>query len=323
MFKQLKAFALLSAALLAVAAPARAEFPDRPIRLIVPYSPGGATDGMARVIAAALAPRLGQPVVVENKPGAGTMLASEYVARAPADGYTLLINGSSLTINAAVYAKVSVDPRKDLAPVNLLVAAPHILVAPPSVPAKNLKELLAYAKKHPGQLSYASVGAGTTNHLECELLKSMTGLDIVHVPDKGSSPALTDLLTGRVQLMFDAIASSAPYIQSGRLIAMGVSPAKRSAALPDVPTIAEAGLPGFDAMPWLGLLAPANTPAPVIKKLDVEVKAVLADPEIAKKLLSMGLEVVGDGPEPFAGFIQEESRKWGAVAKAANIKLDK
>ena len=314
-------FAVIAGVLVAVSS-AQAEFPEKPIVLVVPYSAGGATDGLGRIVAKALSERFGKPVVVENKPGAGTMIASEYVAKAPADGYILLINGSSLTVNASVYAKVVVDPRKDLAPVNLLVAAPHILVMHPSVPANNVKELIAYAKANPDKLSYASVGAGTTNHLEGELFNVMADVRTVHIPYKGSAPALTDLLAGRVQLMFDAIGSSAPHIKSGKLRALGVSPARRSAALPDVPTVAEAGLPGFDAMPWLGLLAPAKTPFAVIERLNSEVKAVLADPQIKERLLAMGLEAVGDGPIPFAKFIDEELAKWGGVAKAANIKLD-
>ena len=313
---------ILWAALVTATSPAHAQFPDKPIRLIVPYSAGGATDSLARLIATALAPRMGQPVIVENKPGAGTMLASQFVANAPPDGYTLLINGSSLTIAVAVYTKVSVDPRKDLTPVNMLVAAPHILVVHPSVTAKDVAELVDLAKAKPGTFTYASVGVGTTNHLEGELLKSMGGVDILHIPYKGSSPALQDLLAGRVNMMFDAIGSSLPHIQSGKLRALGVSPARRSLALPDVPTVAEAGLPGFDAMPWLGLFAPPKTPAAVVARVNTEVSAVLADPEMKKKLLAIGLEVVGEGPEPFTRFIQDESRKWAGVAKAANIKLE-
>ncbi len=319
--KHLRVMFLLFFAFIGCSPTAYAKYPNKMIRLIVPYSAGGTTDAMARIVATELSSRLGQQVIVDNKPGGGTMLASQHVASAAPDGYTFLVNGSSLPVYVSVYSRADLEPLKRLEPVNMMVVAPHILVVHPSVPANNLKAFIAYAKTHP-DIMYGTVGMGSIMHLEGELFNSLAGTRLVPVAYKGSAPALLDLLPGRVQVMFDNISSSMPYIKSGELKVLGVTTASRSIALPDVPTLAEAGLPGYEAVPWLGLLAPAGTPKADIELISNEVSAILAEPKIREKLLGMGLEVIADGPEEFGKFYDNEFSKWSEIARKANIQLD-
>jgi tripartite-type tricarboxylate transporter receptor subunit TctC len=298
------------------------QYPDKPIRLVLPFPPGGVTDALARTLADKLGPRLGQPVVVENKPGAGTMLASEAVARAPADGYTLMMAASSLGMAPAIFPKVNYDPIKSFTPITLAAAVIHQLVVGPDVPANNVKELIEYMKANPGKVSYASTGNGTSTHLEAELFKSMADVQMVHIPYRGSGPALTDMIGGHVQLMFDAVGSSQPLVEAGKLRALAVTTAERSPSMPHLPTVAESGLPGFDAMPWLGILAPAGTPQPIVDRLYTELKAVLDDEALRKDLGTKGLDVVANTPAEFADFIAKDVEKWAGVVKFADIKAD-
>lgn len=312
--------ALLGSAVVPVsAAPA---YPTKPVRLIVPFSPGGAADTMARVLADKLSASIGQPVVVDNKPGAGTMIASEAVAKADPDGYTLGLAASSLTINPALYPKVPFDPVKDFAPVILAVSPIHVLVVRQDLPVKSVEDLIKLAKQKPNGLNYGSVGNGTSTHLEMELFKSMSGTQLLHVPYKGSAPALTDMIAGQLQVMFDAAASSMPHVKSGKLRAIAVTSAKRSALLPDLPTVAESGLPGYEAMPWLGVLAPAGTSPEIVDRLNKEITKVLAIPEVREKYASLSLEIIGGTPQQFADFIKADLLKWAKVVKESGAKVD-
>jgi tripartite-type tricarboxylate transporter receptor subunit TctC len=297
-------------------------YPTKPIRLLVPFPPGGVTDVIARSMAEKLSASLGQPVVVENKPGAGTMLASEAVAQAPADGYTLLIAASSLTINPALYTNIRFDPVKDFAPITLLGSVVHVLVVNEALPVRNVAELIRYAKSHPGKLSYASVGNGTSTHLEMELFKNMADVFITHIPYRGSGPALLDVLGGRIDLMFDALGSSAPHMKSGKLRALGVSSLRRSPSIADVPSISEAGLNGFEAMPWLGLLAPAGTSPEIIARLNKASVEALASPEVKATFSAQGIDTIGNTPQQFASFIRQDLAKWEKVVKASGAKID-
>lgn len=312
---------LLAAAVLALPLGARAQgYPDKPIRLVLPFPPGGVTDLLARTLAERLQPRLGQPVVVENKAGAGTVLASDYVAKAPADGYTLLLAASSLGAAPAVMKKVNYDPVKSFAPVTLVAQVSHWLVVNPSLPVKNVAELIAYAKARPGQLSYGSTGNGTSTHLEAELFEDLAGIHMVHIPYRGSGPALTDLIGGQTQLMFDAVGSSVGMVRDGKLRALAVTTAKRSPAVPEVPAIAESGLPGFDVMPWLGIVAPAGTPQPVIARLHAEIVRAMDTPEVREQFRQRGLPLVLNSPAEFGPFIAQETARWLKVVKSAGIK---
>ncbi len=320
MIKQLMAGVAL--ALGASAAQAADAYPSKPVRIVVPFSPGGATDIMSRLVAERLSARLGQAVIVENRPGGGTMIASDYVARAEPDGYTLLMAASSLGIAPSLYAKVNYDPIKDFAPVSQLASVVHVLEVHPSVPARNVGELIAYLKANPGKVSYGSVGAGSSTHLEAELFNSMAGVEMEHIPYKGSAPALTDLVAGRIQLMFDAWASSGPFVRDGRLRALAVTTTQPSAAVPDLPTVADSGLPGYSAMPWLGLVAPAGTPGPVIGELHQAIADIVQEPAVQAKFSELGLDIIGNDPQAFADFIKQDIATWAKVARDANIRLE-
>ena len=311
---------LLIAALAGAAGATAQNYPARPVRLIVPSSPGGGTDISARIIAPRLSEYLGQQVVVENRPGAGTMIGGEVVARSAPDGYTLLMGISTLAINPAIYRKVPYDALRDFAPVSQAVALPNVLVAHPSLPVKTVKELVAFARARPGQINFASAGLGTSPHLSMELFLSMTGLKMVHVPYKGSGPGVTDLVAGHVPLMMPNMLSALPHIKSGRLRALGVTSTKRASRASDIPTIAEAGVPGYEAVQWYGVLAPAGTPRPVITRLHAEVVRVLQQPDIRERFLSDGAEAVGSSPEEFAAFIRAETAKWAKVIKDAGLR---
>jgi tripartite-type tricarboxylate transporter receptor subunit TctC len=323
MLKKLAVCSTLLIASLSVAGAAQAQaYPNKPVHIIVPFSPGGATDVMTRLLAERLRVRFGQPVVVENKPGAGTMIASNYVARAPADGYTLLMAASSLGIAPALYSKVTYDPVKDFAPVTLVASVVHVLVAHPSVPAKNVGELTTWLKANPGKVNYGSVGIGTSTHLETELFKSIANVDMVHVPYKGSSPALTDLVGGQLHVMFDAWASSGPFVKNNDLRVLAVTTAQRSKSLPDVPTVSESGLPGYEAMPWLGIVAPAGTPQPIVNRLYKEIAEVLKEPEVQKRFHELGLDIIGYKPDEFGHFIRNDLEKWAKVIKESGAKAE-
>ena len=311
---------LLIVALAGAASATAQNYPARPVRLIVPSSPGGGTDISARIIAPRLSEYLGQQVVVENRPGAGTMIGGEVVARSAPDGYTLLMGISTLAINPAIYKKVPYDALKDFAPVSQAVALPNVLVAHPSLPVKTVKELVAFARARQGQINFASAGLGTSPHLSMELFLSMTGLKMVHVPYKGSGPGVTDLVAGHVPLMMPNMLSALPHIKSGRLRALGVTSVKRASRASDIPTIAEAGVPGYEAVQWYGVLAPAGTPRPVITRLHAEVVRVLQQRDIRERFLSDGAEAVGSSPEEFAAFIRAETAKWAKVIKDAGLR---
>ena len=297
-------------------------FPSKPIRLIVPFAAGGTTDILGRAAAAELS-KAGLQTVVENRPGAGGNIGADMVAKAAPDGYTLLVGTvGTHGINQALYGKLPYDPIKDFSPVTLLAMVPNVLVVHPSVPASNVKELVTLAKSKPGKLNYASSGNGTSIHLSAELFKSMTGTFMTHIPYRGSAPALTDLVGGQADLMFDNLPSAMPHIKAGKLRALGVTSAKPSPALPDVPTIAAAGVPGYDASSWFGVLAPAGTPKDIVGKLQQTLSKALASPEMREKLLSQGAEPVGNTPEQFAQHIQQEHAKWAKVVQVSGAKVD-
>lgn len=301
-------------------AQAQTTYPTRAVRLIVPSSPGGGTDISARILAPQLTQFLGQQVVVENRPGAGTMIGGEAVARAAPDGYTLLMGISTLAINPAMYKKVPYDALKDLAPISQAVALSNVLVIHPSLPSRNLKEFIAFAKARPGQINFASAGVGTSPHLSMELFLVLANLKMLHVPYKGSGPGVTDLLAGHVPVMMPNMLSAQPHIKSGRLRALGVTGTKRAPGADDIPTIAEAGVPGYEAVQWYGVLAPAGTPRDIIGKLHTGVVRALQNPDVRKRLMNDGAEPVGSSPAEFADYLRAETEKWAKVIKAAGIK---
>jgi tripartite-type tricarboxylate transporter receptor subunit TctC len=298
---------------------AQQPYPTRPIRLIVPSSPGGGTDITARIMTPKLSELLGQQVVVENKPGAGTMLGTEIASRATPDGYTLLMGISTLAINPAMYKKVTYDAIKDFAPISLVVKCPNVLTVNPSVPVKSVKELIAYSKARPGQMNFASAGVGTSPHLSMELFLSMAGLKMVHVPYKGSGQAVIDVVSGYVSVSALSIPTVISYINNGRLRALGVTSDRRTVGAPDIPTIDEAGVPGYEALQWYGMLAPAGTSREIVTKLHGAVVQVLNDPGVRKLLINDGSEPVGTTPEVFAAFIRSETDKWAKVVREAGI----
>ncbi len=298
---------------------AQAGYPVKPVRLVVPSSPGGGTDITARILAPKLTERLGQQVVVENRAGAGTMIGTEIVAKSAPDGYTLLMGLSTLAINPAMYKKVPYDSVRDFAPISQVIAAPNMLVVHPSVPARTVKELIAFARARPGQLNYASAGHGTNPHLSMELFLSMTGLKVVHIPYKGLAPGIVDLLAGHVTLATATMLTGLPHVKSGRLRLLGTTGAKRAAVLPDQPTVAEAGVPGYEASQWYGVLAPAQTPKEIVARLHAEIVRILQAPDMRQKLAADGTDPVGSSPDEFARYIKSELTKWGKVARDAGI----
>ena len=302
---------------------AQAPYPGKPVRIVVPFPAGGTTDILARAVAQKLTETGGQPVLVDNRPGAGGNIGAELVAKSAPDGYTLLMGTvGTHAINPGLYAKMPYDHQRDFAPVILVAGVPNVLVVNPAVPVNSVQELIAYAKANPGKLNFASSGSGTSIHLSGELFKTMSGVQMTHIPYKGSSPALTDLLGGQVQLMFDNLPSALPHIRAGKLRALAVTSAQRAPALPDVPTVAEAGLPGFEASSWFGLLAPAGTPKDIIAKLNAEVAKWLATPEARDKLTVQGANAVGNSPEEFTQFIAAETIKWQKVIKDSGAKVE-
>ncbi|HEX2825064.1 MAG TPA: tripartite tricarboxylate transporter substrate binding protein [Burkholderiales bacterium] len=295
-------------------------YPGKPVRMIVPSSAGGGSDIIARIIAPKMSERLGQQIVIENRAGAGTMIGNEAAARAAPDGYTLLLGISTLATNPAIYRKVPYNALTDFAPITLVLSAPNILVVHPSMPVKNVKELIWFAQARPGQINYASAGTGTNPHLCMELFLSMAKLDIVHIPYKGSAPAIVDLVAGQVPLSMATMLTGLPHVRSGRLRALGVSGTQRSAIAPDVPTISEAGVPGYEAVQWYGVLAPAHTPKEIVARLHKELVTILRSPDVKERFAADGGDAGGNSPEEFARYIRSETEKWAKVAKAAGIK---
>ena len=309
-----------AAALPAVSRVARAQaYPTRPVRIIVPFAPAGSADIVARLIGQWLSERLGQPFVIENRPGAGTNIGTEAVVRAPADGYTLLLVGSSSAINATLYDKLSFNFIRDIAPVASIIRQPNVMLVNPSVPAKTVPEFIAYAKADPGKINMASAGNGSSSHVFGELFKMMAGVNIVHVPYRGGAPALTDLLAGQVQATFVPVPASIEYVRAGKLRALAVTTTTRSDALPDIPTVGDF-VRGYEASGFVGLGAPKNTPAEIIEKLNKEINAALADPKIKARLADLGGTVLPGSPAEFGKLIADETEKWGKVIRAANIK---
>ena len=308
---------------LAAALPALAEFPDHPIRIIVPYPPGGTSDLLARAVAPRLGERLKQTVVIENRAGAGGVIGSQAVAKSPADGYTLLL-GTIAThgILPVLQKPAPYDAVKDFAPVTLVASTPNVLVASPSAPVRNLAELLALARAKPGSVNFGSTSLGGSPHMSGELLKTMAQVDIVHVPYKGGGPMLIDLMGGQIPVGFDNLPSSINHIRAGKIRALAVTTAKRWPGAPEIPTMAEAGVPGYESTAWFGLLAPANTPKPIVELLQRHVAAILRQPEVEKMLLEQGAESVGNTPDEFARLIAAELQKWTKVVAATGVKLE-
>ena len=298
-------------------------YPSKTVRMIVPFPPGGTTDILGRLAAQKLSEALGHQVIVDNRPGAGGNIGAELAAKSPADGYTLLAApGSTLTIHPSLYAKLPFDPLRDFAPITMLAAVPNLLVVHPSLPVKSVKDLIALAKAKPGELNYASTGAGQSTHLSMELFKNMAGVKITHVPYKGSAPAISDLMGGHVLLMFDNMPSALPQAKAGKLRGVAVSTSKRSPVMPSVPTVSESGLPGFEVSVWFSVLAPANTPREIIDRLNAVLVKALHTPDMRERLASQGGEAIGNTPEAFAAQMKADIAKWAKVVRDSNIKLD-
>jgi tripartite-type tricarboxylate transporter receptor subunit TctC len=294
----------------------------RTVRMVVPYAPGGNTDFTARVVATKLGEVFGQQVVVENRPGGGTNIGSDLVAKSTADGYTLLMGGASNAINMSLYVKMPYDTQRDFAPISLCVQGANVLSVHPSLPAKTVKELLALARAQPGKLNYASSGLGSSNQMAGELLKLMAKVNITHVPYKGNAPALTDTIGGHVEMLFSGVPALLPHIQSGRLRAIAIGSLKRFPALPDTPTIDESGLKGYEATTWFGLMAPAKAPRDIVARLNLEVGKILASHEVRERFINEGIEPIGGSTELFATFIRDEIDKYAKVVKAAGLKAE-
>ena len=312
------ALLLMAAATLAAAQ----DYPNRPIRLVVPQPPGGPTDIVSRILAQKMSERMGQPINVDNRAGAGSNIGTEIVAKAPRDGHTLVVATVQHIVNPFLFAALPFDPVRDFAPVSLISKAHIVLITHPESPAHTLRELIAAAKARPGQINWGSAGNGSTSHLAVELFKVNAGADVVHVPYKGTQPALTDLVGGRIPVMFDGVITSLPHIRAGRVRPLAVASLTRSLLLPEVPTMTEAGLPGFEAVGLAALMAPAGTPPEVIARLHREVVAVLQTPEVRERLIAMGLEVVGNSPAEFAEYLRSESVKWGNIIRDAKIRAE-
>jgi tripartite-type tricarboxylate transporter receptor subunit TctC len=318
-------YSVFLALVLAVPMPAAQaqSYPSKPIRFVVPYPPGGPLDVIARLLGAKVAESIHQPVIVDNKPGAGGNIGADAVAKSPPDGYTILMGAvATHAINPTLYAGIPYDAARDFIAVTQVASTPNVLVVNPSVPASNVKEFIAYAKANPGKLNFGSGSTGSAGHLAGELFKSMAGVDMVHVPYKGAAPAMQDLVGGQIQLMFDNLASSLTQVRAGRIRALAVTTARRSALAPDLPTIAESGLPGFDISTWFGIFTPAGTPRDIVEKLHAEFTRALADREVRDRMLALGAEPVGNTPAEFAAYIRAEADKYARVIKASGAKAD-
>ena len=320
---EMRHHAVLAALVIATTTAFAQGYPEKPLRLVVPYPPGGNIDITARAISPGLAELLGQSVVVDNRSGAGGTIGADHVAKGPADGYTILVGSSgTLTVAPSLYTKNPYHPVRDFAPISFVSTVPLVLVVHPSVPAKSVKELIAIAKPKANRLTMASAGTGTTNHLTGEMFQAMTGVKFVHVPYKGSGPALVDLMGGQVDLHFDQLSSSAPYIEAKRLRALAVTTEKRAPIYPDIPTLAEAGVPGFEASTFTGLVVPAKTPRDVIARLHAATVKVLARPAVKERFASFGADAFSSTPDQLGVFIQKDFAKWTKVVKDANVRVD-
>lgn len=329
MMTKRQTLALLACALASATLPAAnaqapaASWPSKPIRWVVPFPPGGAMDAIARTLGEKAGKTLGQPFVIENKPGAGGNIGADFVAKQPGDGYTLMITSIGMATNKPLYGKLSYDPIKDFAPVSLLAVVPNVLVTNATQPdVKTAKDVIAAARKAPGKLTYASAGNGTSIHLAGEVFTSLAQVDMLHVPYKGSGPAVSDLLGGQVNYMFDSITSARPHIESGKLRALGLTTAKRSKSLPNVPTLAEAGLPGYEVSPWFAVFMPAATPKDIVTKVNAALLEAMKDPDVVKRFETIGAEPVGSTPEEMAQHLARESERWTKLIQERGIKLD-
>ena len=329
MMTKRQTLALLACALASATLPAAnaqapaASWPSKPIRWVVPFPPGGAMDAIARTLGEKAGKTLGQPFVIENKPGAGGNIGADFVAKQPGDGYTLMITSIGMATNKPLYGKLSYDPIKDFATVSLLAVVPNVLVTNATQPdVKTAKDVIAAARKAPGKLTYASAGNGTSIHLAGEVFTSLAQVDMLHVPYKGSGPAVSDLLGGQVNYMFDSITSARPHIESGKLRALGLTTAKRSKSLPNVPTLAEAGLPGYEVSPWFAVFMPAATPKDIVAKVNAALLEAMKDPDVVKRFETIGAEPVGSTPEEMAQHLARESERWTKLIQERGIKLD-
>jgi tripartite-type tricarboxylate transporter receptor subunit TctC len=311
-------------ALLAFASLARAEdYPSKPIRFVVPYPAGGPLDTVARLLGQKVSESLKQPVIVDNRPGAGGNIGADFVAKSAPDGYTILMGAvATHAINPTLYGHIPYDPVADFIPITQVASTPNVLVVNPSVPAKDVREFVAYAKANPGKLNFGSGSTGSAGHLAGELFKTMAGVDMTHVPYKGAGPAMQDLVAGQIQLMFDNLASSLGQIRAGKVRPLAVTTAKRTSLAPELPTIAESGLPGFDINTWFGVFAPARTPQPVVDRLYTEFTRALAMPDVRQKMVDLGAEPVGNKPAEFAAYIRSEKDRYARVIKASGAKVD-
>lgn len=313
----------LAAALAAGHLPAAAQaYPAKPIHLVVGYAAGGSTDSVARLLGQKLAEELGQPVIVENKPGAGATIASDYVAKAAPDGYTLFMSTIANTINTTLYKRLSFDFERDFAPVSLVATVPNVLVVNPEVPAKTVKEFIALAKSKPGGINFGSSGSGSSVHLSGELFNMVAGVQLTHVPYKGSAPAAVDLMSGQIQAMFDNLSTALPFIKAGKLRALAVTSAERSPAAPDIPTMAEAGLPECEVLSWFALVAPAKTPKDIVDRLNAATVKALADPAVKQQFAALGADPVSSTPAVLADLIKSETAKWAKVVKASGASVN-
>jgi tripartite-type tricarboxylate transporter receptor subunit TctC len=314
--------ALFAAALAPSFTAAATDFPNKPVKILFGFPAASATDVIAREIGQKLSEKWGQPVIIDNRPGAGGNLGSEIAAKQPADGYTIFFGTVANAISTSYYTKLNYDYLKDFTPITLVATTPLVLVANPAVPVNSVKELIAYAKANPGKLNFGSGGLGTSNHLAGEMFKSATGVDLVHVPYKGTPAAYADLMSGRISLMFDNIVAAMPHVKSGKLKPIAVTSAKRSPSLPDVPTVAEAGIPGFEAVSWIGALVPAGTPKEIVDKLHADIVAVLRMHDVQERLGPLGAVVVGNTEEQFAAWNRDEIAKWAKAVKDSGAKGD-
>ncbi|MBS1217392.1 MAG: Uncharacterized protein H6R21_525 [Proteobacteria bacterium] len=320
--KNLLAATLLFSAVMCSAPLSAQPYPAGPVRIVVPFPAGGGVDSMGRIFGQKLSEALGKPVVIENRAGANGMIGSEIVAKSPKDGYTLLVNGANFVTTPSLYKNVTYDPVKDFDPVSLLAHAPNVLVVHPSLPAKNVRELIAFAKARPGQLNYASSASGSTPHLAAELFKTLTGTNLIHVPYRGTGPAITAIISGEVSVMFMPALAAIPYVQNGRLRALGVTTLERLPALPELPTVAEAGLKDYQSSQWYGVLAPVGTPATALETLNGHAARIMQSADMKERMKNSGSVAVGSTRQAFAAHLQSEFTKWARIIKASGAKVD-